>query len=267
MDAVRARLHTHDLSAVCLSGGGIRSASIALGVLQALDRRAVLRGFDYLSTVSGGGYTGAWLTRWRYEAARAADPNAPDPLDLLAGDPTGRSGEPKPVEQFRLYSRDLDPQIGVLSADVWSVIVTIGTNLALNWLVLVPLVAAGVMVPLLYLHMTDFAGAMVRDGLTPPARSFSWAGDALIAAAMVFALIDMPSGGNARQSQRRFLLLMLAPLCVGKLLLSWSWVFSWMAGSTPSLTLVIARDAAALTLPFLLVSARWGCSSAWAATK
>jgi hypothetical protein len=255
LDAVRARLHARDLSAVCLSGGGIRSASIALGVLQSLARRGALRGVDYLSTVSGGGYTGAWLTRWRYEAARSKDPDVADPLDLLAGDPAGRRAESKPVEQLRLYSRYLDPQIGVLSADVWSVIVTIGTNLALNWLVLVPLVAAGVMVPLLYLHMTDFAGAMVRDGLTPPAWAFSWAGDTLIAAAMGFALIDMPSGGNARQSQRRFLFLMLAPLCVGKLLLSWSWVFSWMAGYTPSLMLVIARDAAALALPFLLVPA------------
>ena len=255
LEAVRARLHARALSAVCLSGGGIRSATVALGVLQALARRGVLGGFDYLSTVSGGGYTGGWLTRWRYESARAADPQAADPLDLLAGDPTGRLAEPVPVDQFRRYARYLDPQMGVLSADVWSVIVTIATNLALNWLVLVPLVAAGVMVPLLYLHMTDFAGSMVRLGLTPPALAFSWTGTSLVVAAMVFALVDMPSGGNARQPQSRFLLLMLAPLCIGKLLNSWSWVFSWMSGSTPSLAFVIGRDAIQLALPFLLVPA------------
>src|SRR5579859_799358 len=41
------------LSALCLSGGGIRSASFALGVLQTLARYRVLQEFDYLSTVSG----------------------------------------------------------------------------------------------------------------------------------------------------------------------------------------------------------------------
>src|SRR5215218_1365943 len=43
-------------SALCLSGGGIRSASFAVGVLQALARLGVLTQFDYLSTVSGGGF-------------------------------------------------------------------------------------------------------------------------------------------------------------------------------------------------------------------
>src|SRR5215467_1435744 len=55
-------------SALCLSGGGIRSASFALGVLQALARHGVLFGFDYLSTVSGGGYIGSWLAAWRHHA-------------------------------------------------------------------------------------------------------------------------------------------------------------------------------------------------------
>src|SRR5215831_9522165 len=52
-------------SALCLSGGGIRSASFALGVLQALARLGLLFRFDYLSTVSGGGYIGSWLSAWR----------------------------------------------------------------------------------------------------------------------------------------------------------------------------------------------------------
>src|SRR5258707_7547970 len=48
--------------ALCLSGGGIRSASFALGVLQALAQSNLLTRFHYLSTVSGGGYIGAWLS-------------------------------------------------------------------------------------------------------------------------------------------------------------------------------------------------------------
>lgn len=50
---------------LALSGGGIRSSSFALGVLQAFDARDLLRRVDYLSTVSGGGYTGAALTWFR----------------------------------------------------------------------------------------------------------------------------------------------------------------------------------------------------------
>ena len=53
------------LTALCLSGGGIRSATFALGVLEALARFGLLGQFHYLSTVSGGGYVGSWLTAWR----------------------------------------------------------------------------------------------------------------------------------------------------------------------------------------------------------
>src|SRR5580698_1154136 len=52
------------LSALCISGGGIRSATFALGALQGLAGHGLLDQFDYLSTVSGGGYIGSWLTAW-----------------------------------------------------------------------------------------------------------------------------------------------------------------------------------------------------------
>jgi hypothetical protein len=47
---------------LALSGGGIRSASFGLGVLQGLDVTVGVEGIDYLSTVSGGGYVGCALT-------------------------------------------------------------------------------------------------------------------------------------------------------------------------------------------------------------
>src|SRR4051812_39323886 len=40
--------------AICLSGGGIRSATFNLGLIQGLARAGYLSTFDYLSTVSGG---------------------------------------------------------------------------------------------------------------------------------------------------------------------------------------------------------------------
>ena len=51
-----------DLVGLSLSGGGIRSATFNLGLLQALSRYNLLEKIDYLSTVSGGGYIGCCLT-------------------------------------------------------------------------------------------------------------------------------------------------------------------------------------------------------------
>src|SRR5947208_5340091 len=51
-------------TALCISGGGIRSATFALGAIQSLAEHGLLERFDYLSTVSGGGYIGSWLTAW-----------------------------------------------------------------------------------------------------------------------------------------------------------------------------------------------------------
>ncbi|HEY0327650.1 MAG TPA: cell division protein [Rhodopseudomonas sp.] len=45
-----------------MSGGGIRSASVCLGVVQALNNQGLLSRIDYLSTVSGGGYLGSSLS-------------------------------------------------------------------------------------------------------------------------------------------------------------------------------------------------------------
>jgi hypothetical protein len=53
-----------DTLGLALSGGGIRSAAFCLGVLQSLARSGWLRRVDYLSTVSGGGYVGAFLGRF-----------------------------------------------------------------------------------------------------------------------------------------------------------------------------------------------------------
>ena len=50
------------MTGLALSGGGIRSATFCLGVLQALNAAKILQRIDYLSTVSGGGYIGASMT-------------------------------------------------------------------------------------------------------------------------------------------------------------------------------------------------------------
>src|SRR5687768_4766795 len=68
------------LAGLAISGGGIRSATFALGVLESLKASGLLTTVHYLSTVSGGGYIGAWLSancrrrlRWLHPEADWTD--------------------------------------------------------------------------------------------------------------------------------------------------------------------------------------------------
>jgi hypothetical protein len=51
-----------DAVGLALSGGGIRSSTFALGVVEVLARKGMLKDVDFLSTVSGGGYLGSFIT-------------------------------------------------------------------------------------------------------------------------------------------------------------------------------------------------------------
>jgi hypothetical protein len=62
IEHIRAWRGREPQAGIALSGGGIRSASFCLGALQALAYGRWLPEFDYLSTVSGGGYTGSSLS-------------------------------------------------------------------------------------------------------------------------------------------------------------------------------------------------------------
>src|ERR1700730_9385533 len=137
---------TPPLTALCFSGGGIRSATFNLGVIQRLAKLRLLSRFDYLSSVSGGGYTSSWLAPWIHaeggvEAVQrklAAEP----PLDPDAP-------EPQQVAYLRQYSNYLTPRLGLLSADTWTLVAIGVRNILLNWLVLVPILTAVVLLPLL----------------------------------------------------------------------------------------------------------------------
>ena len=58
------------LIGLAISGGGIRSSTFSLGVIQALAWRGIFKSFDYISTVSGGGYTGSMLSSLLLPGAR-----------------------------------------------------------------------------------------------------------------------------------------------------------------------------------------------------
>lgn len=129
------RAHSADLqpSALCLSGGGIRSAAIALGMIQALVDRKLLSKFNYLSTVSGGGYIGSWLSAWLHY-----NDNTDGVISRLGSRRNNPDAETAPLLHLRRYSSYLTPAVGAFSADTWAALVIILRNILINWLILVP---------------------------------------------------------------------------------------------------------------------------------
>jgi hypothetical protein len=134
-------------TAVCLSGGGIRSASFSLGILEGLARfsrravcaektRPLLDTLDYLSTVSGGGYIGSWLMAWseRSDYHQVVD-------QLAAAAPTSGDPEPQPIRHLREYTSYLSPHFG-FTLDTLTLLSIVMRNMILNWLILVPVVMA-----------------------------------------------------------------------------------------------------------------------------
>lgn len=88
---------------LAISGGGVRSASFGLGVLEALDEGGIFRRLDYLSTVSGGGFIGSacsWFLK--HTAGRF-------PFTGHAGDGTGPDGV-RVGDFLRLHANYLDHQ-------------------------------------------------------------------------------------------------------------------------------------------------------------
>ncbi|MEM7083020.1 MAG: patatin-like phospholipase family protein [Pseudomonadota bacterium] len=178
--------HSRNLVGLAFSGGGIRSATFNLGVIQALAkktpdhkaerRHSLLSRFDYLSTVSGGGYIGSWLSAWIHREAtkteRVADASfvnemsgrvTSHPCDEeqsttgatwnelsgMTASPTN-SGFP-PLEHaavrfLRRYSNYLVPKLG-LSGDMLALVSIFIRNLVLLQLALISMLACLLLVP------------------------------------------------------------------------------------------------------------------------
>lgn len=100
-----------ELVGLAISGGGIRSATFALGVLETLKQKNLFKKIDYLSTVSGGGYIGAWLSA-----------NCHRNKDWLKKEEEGKEEKQwkNSIAHLRRYSNYLSPKLGLLSADTWS---------------------------------------------------------------------------------------------------------------------------------------------------
>lgn len=91
-----------DGTGLALSGGGIRSATFCLGIVQVLAEKGLLPRFDYLSTVSGGGYLGSFLSN-QFTDSEPAVGAAPHGLD-------SRGEESAPIRHLRNSSKYLLPK-------------------------------------------------------------------------------------------------------------------------------------------------------------
>ena len=195
------------MAALCLSGGGIRSAAFALGIIQGLARFGVLDRFHYLSTVSGGGYVGCWLTAWRHHSG--SDQDVFSELDRTAS----RSGkEADEINGLRADSNYLTPKLGLLSADTWAVIALTIRNLVLNWLVFLPFFMGVLYIP----WVCDNLLKAVADlpGLAMP---MIWCGVVALTIGLAFASYGRRRASGAWLTDGRFVLAVLGPVIVASL--------------------------------------------------
>jgi len=267
LEAVYKRIHKEQptRSALCLSGGGIRSATFGLGILQGLARCGLLDKFHYLSTVSGGGYIGSWLSAWIKNHPQGIDGvvkelskscskvSVKDPHD------SALNPDPRPIRHLRKFSNYLTPKTGLTSVDFWTLIATFIRNMFLNWLVLISLLGAVMMIPRFFLvaitlapNWAELATKYLKNHPLQPNWDL-WAdsvkhqwdigltiflavGFALVAVAMAYAIIDVPSTGKARFrfSQRHFLIFRTLPLLLASLIFAAWWaVFRNVHGGEP----------------------------------
>jgi hypothetical protein len=95
-----------------------------------------------MSTVSGGGYVGSWLSAWLTREHRPGGRGWSGVWTDLAGKRVDPDREAAQIHWLRTYSNYLTPKLGLTSADTWAGIAIFLRNLILNWLVLLPVLAA-----------------------------------------------------------------------------------------------------------------------------
>ena len=264
IQCVRDRAKQMDLFGVSFSGGGIRSATLCLGVLQALGKLKLLRHIDYLSTVSGGGYIGGWLGAWirRETDGLAANPiaktdgataigatvikNIEQQLDpdrvvqarserLQNDDATkvrqnfAEDAEPSPIYHVRAHSRFLAPRGGILSLDRWALLAIYMRNLFVNSLIVLPLFAFLV----LFVRLVVRAYAEVGT----PTETTSWLVVVGFSIAILAAQLSMRVGlnafrctGKSKETKR----LCWNPAWIGVLLLFAGVFMIWLTAPAPS---------------------------------
>lgn len=227
------------LTGLALSGGGIRSATFCLGVLQTLARRGILRRFDYLSCVSGGNYIGTWLSSLIYRrggrvrGAETVLERAAYAEKRTGGQPDTESGvvESHAVAYLRSYSNYLAPKAGGFTVDTWTAIATYLRNLILNQTMLVLFFAALLLVPQL-IGQAFLAGGTATSFLAP--ETMVLGACALLLFSVVFIALNLQAvaateagssalpRAQAITQERWVVLLVMLPGLASAILLGWA---------------------------------------------
>jgi len=111
------------LGGLALSGGGIRSATFNLGVLQGLEKAGVLGGFHYVSTVSGGGYIGGFWSAWR--RVQQTPTTASAPTDAPPAFPASDSRE---ISHLRSFANFLRPRLPLISFETGRMVAAVAAT-------------------------------------------------------------------------------------------------------------------------------------------
>ena len=203
------RFTTQDLFGVAFSGGGIRSATFNLGLLQAMARLGILKHVHYLSTVSGGGYVGSFWSTWLHHN-RDQTSAARFPLAATTG--PGARPEPEEIRHLREFSRFLMPRLGFWQQETWAAIVVILAglipSLTAALATLVAAVYGGVLLSLLLLSAHYGLGALIFCVIT-----------GCIHVASEYVWISSGKSGANRHNPWPFIC--IAPLTVGITTLAW----------------------------------------------
>ncbi len=112
-----------NLWGITFSGGGIRSATFCLGAVQALTKAGVFKYFDYMCTVSGGGYMGSCITSVLQEEDTGVD--ADDSPFVGLNDGTAlfdvqktRMSVRNQIHHLRAHGNYLATESGILNRDI-----------------------------------------------------------------------------------------------------------------------------------------------------
>ena len=242
LDEIYKRLHQKKQAALCFSGGGIRSGTFALGILQGLARHNLLDKFHFQSTVSGGGYIGSWLAAWIHRhplGLTGVTADLANTAPQMKVDP-----DPDPIRFLRRYSSFITPRVGLLSADTWTFIAIYLRNLLLNWMVFIPLLLSVLTLPRFVVSLTITSRNPtpwpIRTGLASfdlyGRHFFLAAGFILVVWALSYIMFNRPTlKEELRQSsqfwrrkttQGWFLSLCILPLSLAAFCLTTYWAWS-----------------------------------------
>lgn len=171
IEARRALYHLPADAPYCglaLSGGGIRSATFSLGLLRGLGSLKLLQRIDYLSTVSGGGYAGAFYCGLFAPRAGQDPVVEPEPDGDLLDQPAAA----KALGYLRQSGRYLTPAGG---RDFVYALAILGRNwLALTLVCGMAIVFTELVLDFFRHKLFEFAAHVVTPERLPQLLAFYW---------------------------------------------------------------------------------------------